>query len=818
MAQDTQLLDRMAFAEAESPFAETFGGHAPAAASESDSGASRFAAWSETVTPFAESAEGFAADSETDRLLAEALAELRDESFSEAVNMLAEETEQAVGERFAQETPANAAERGRVADAHLAPLRFEARQFLDRLEEGLTGMDLASLNEEQLDEVLGRFEAETGELTPAGEEFIGKIVRKAKQAVKFVANAAKKVAGPVMKVAGSLLGPVLSKLKGLINPLLQRVLSFAIGRLPAPLQPVARGLASKIKFESEGGDREEEGESAVSPANLSDLETVAEGFDEALAQVMAGENLEETQAEAFTGDQEAADGRELEQLAEARGALMDRFRAGEEEGLAPAIEQFVPALLGALRLGINLIGRPKVVGFLAKYLAQLIGRWVGPEMAGQLSSAIVDTGLRLISLEAEADEAGEAGREAAAPAALAAVVEDTVRRLAEQEEFVFENDELMQLAVSDAFGEAVATHFPARFVRPALQQAPSLGGTFVARRPRSLRTYRKYSRAPNVEITAQVADALPTFGGVTLGSVLRAAGVSFPLTARLHIYQAVPGTNAARVVRMDRPAMAGGRGFSPAATIHPLTPAAAGMLLREPRLGVRVPAPFLRSHRRVAVGQRFYHLEPMAGGGAMALPAGETGAAASARSRPSRAWTRIDLARARVLVGFYLSETEAQGLVAAVRDGRGTGPLLQALMALYRTVDPSATRGRGGGRVVREANEDFADFEEFEGLVGAARPMIPRAVKSLLRKRLRAWVLPALAKWVRENSEAFARAAAHPDPGVTIRVQLTGVPGLDLVRQVASGLKGGVSALGALRAIRGNPTIAFSVTPGRARA
>lgn len=817
MAQDTQLLDRATAAEVESPFAETFGEHAPAAASEADAGASRFAAWSETVTPFAESAEGLAADSETDRLLAEALAELRDEGFSEAVNLLAEETEQAVGERFTNETPANAAERERVADAHLAPLRFEARQFLDRLEAGLTGMDLASLNEEQLDEVLGRFEAETGELTPAGEEFIGKIVRKAKQAVKFVASAAKKVAAPIMKVAGGMLGPVLSKLKGLINPLLQRVLSFAIGRLPAPLQPVARSLASKIKFENEGVDREE-GESAVSPANLSDLETVAEMFDEALAQAMAGETLDETEREAFAGEPEAADGRELEQLAEARGALIDRFSAGEEEGLAPAIEQFVPALLGALRLGINLVGRPKVVGFLAKYLAQLIGRWVGPELAGQLSKAIVDTGLRLISLEAEADEAGEAGTNAAAPAALAAVVEDTVRRLAEQEEFVFENDELMQLAVADAFGEAVATHFPARFVRPGLQQAPSLGGTFVARRPRSLRTYRKYSRAPDVEITAQVADALPTFGGVTLGSVLRAAGVSFPLRARLHIYQAVPGTNAARVVRMDRPAMAGGRGFAPAATIHPLTPAAAGMLLREPRLGVRVPPPFLRSHRRMAVGQRFYHLEPLGSAGAMALPLGESGAAASARSRPSRAWTRIDLARARIVVGFYLSEAEAQGLVAAVRDGRGTGPLLQALMGLYRTVDPSATRGRGGGRVVREANEGFADFEEFEGLAGAAKPMIPRAVKSMLRKRLRAWLLPALAKWVGENSEAFARAAAHPDPGVTIRAQLTGVPGLDLVKQVASGLKGGVSALGALRALRGSPVIAFTVAPGRTRA
>ena len=81
---------------------------------------------------------------------------------------------------------------------------------------------------------------------------------------------------------------------------------------------------------------------------------------------------------------------------------------------APAIEQFVPALLGALRLGINLVGRPKVVGFLAKYLAQLISRWVGPQLSGPLSNAIVDTGLRLVTLEsremASAQRRGRPGR------------------------------------------------------------------------------------------------------------------------------------------------------------------------------------------------------------------------------------------------------------------------------------------------------------------------------------------------------------------------------------------------------------------------
>ena len=55
-----------------------------------------------------------------------------------------------------------------------------------------------------------------------------------------------------------------------------------------------------------------------------------------------------------------------------------------------------------------------------------------------------------------------------------------------------------------AFSEAVSSHFPGQFLRSDLQQAPSLGGTFVARQPRAVRTYSKYSRVPEVEITPQV--------------------------------------------------------------------------------------------------------------------------------------------------------------------------------------------------------------------------------------------------------------------------------------------------------------------------
>ena len=769
------------------------------------------AAFDERSSPFDETIGNPVNEAESDRLYAQAFAELRDEAFDEAVAFLAEETEQAVADRFADESPAHGAERERYAQAQLSAVRFEALQYLDALEAEVSGKDLESLTGEQLDEMLERFDPQHGELTPAGEEFIGSLVRKAKKVVKFVAKTAKTVGKTVGKVAGAVLGPILGKLRGLINPLLKRVLSIAIGRLPAPLQAAARKLASQITseaFEGEGPAFEamlHEGvslEGAVSPANLTDVEALAESFDAALAEAMVGDATGEFAGESLEEGEEESDagGRELERLAEARGVLIDSLRtAGDEEDMAPAVEQFVPALLGALRIGINLIGRPKVVRFLAGYLGQLIKRWVGPNLSGPLSNAIVDTGLRLVALEAEG-EAGELRTDEAAPIALATVVEDTVRRLAESESYILENEDLMQLAASNAFGAAVASHFPQRLVRPALRQAPSIGGTFVARRPRSVRSYRKYSRTPEVELTAQVADALPTFGGTTVGAVFRAAGATFPIRARMHIYQSAAGTTLPRMIRLDR-ANGGGRARAASSQVHPLTPEAAGLLLREPKLGVATAPAYLRSRNRIAVGQRFYLLEPIGAAGALAL----SGATATAGTRlsPSRTWTVVNLRRASITVGMYLSEADAQTAAEGVRQGRGSAALLQSLVGIYKAgAQTGASAPDGRLRVVREDSEDHEEF-------APSGPSLPPATVAALRRRLDAWVLPALANWTRDNAEAFARAAAHPDPGVTVRIRLTSVPGLDAIARGDTSIAPG--------ALRGTPSIAITVTSGRRR-
>jgi hypothetical protein len=804
--------ERESYPFGEGPFAE----YETEERVEQPSGEQGFLPWTENFSPFADGELPTGPTSEAEAVLAEAFAELRDEGFDESLGELVAETEDVVGARFSDESaPSAGPEKERLASAHLAPIQFDAEQYLDRLSEGLAGLDIESLDPAAFEEVLERFDPEGVAVSPAGEGFLGSLIDKAKRVAKVVINTAKKVGQVAGQLAGPLVTAALGRLKALIRPLLKRVLSFAIGRLPEPLRAPARLLATKITGEGEAeAEAEAENEDyASSPAQATDVESLAESFDAALAEATVTEATAtgvtavgldaSTEWETRAGDEPENEGspesRELEALAEARGKLIDTIQeARDGEDLTPAIEQFIPALLGALRVGINLVGRPRVVGFLARYLAQFIGKWVGPQLSGPLSKAIVDTGLRLVTLESgEADNDREA-----VPAMLAGTIEDTVRRLAENEDYVLEDESLSRLATADAFERAVATNFPHAFVRPRLQRAPSIGGRFVARRPRSARPYRRYNRTPEVEITAAIAERIHTFGGVTLAATLRAADVALPFRARVHIFEATVGTSLRRIAAIERGRNGVGRVSS--TQFHPLTPSVAGLLLREPGLGVKVPPAFLRSRQRVAAGARFYYLEPLTGG---PLPAG---AKAAERSVPSQGRILVDTGQGRIVVTLYFSETDAQRIAAGVRAGRAEAVLLPALTGVFDGATRAFGTATGRMRVVTAGESG-----------GAGNPLARLApvVVQALRRALRSWALPILADWTRARAAEFVQAAANPASGVTVTLTLAGVPGMNVVREALNGKldPAALQSLGSGAAFRGTPSGSVSVTAGKGR-
>jgi hypothetical protein len=808
--------------EAENPFA-AFGADTEWEGAPSDPRASEsFLAWSEAFTPFSETESFDGNETEQNQLAMEAIGELRDEGFDEALAELVSETEHAVEERFDSEQPGQyGAERERLAGAHLSGIGMEAELYLERLEQGLAGIDIQSLDEQQLDEVLESFDPELASLTPAGEEFLGGLIRKAKNAVKFVVRTASKVGSAVGGALGGLVGFVLRKLKGLVQPLLKRVLAFAIGRLPAPLRPAATALASKLQLEAEGEMELEE--FMATPASPTDTQALAESFDEAVAEAVtnATQNQEqESFAEREYQEYESegvGGGRELETLAEARAQLIDTLRNAQEgEDLTPAIEQFVPALLGALRIGISVVGRQKVVNFLAGYLAKLIGKWTGPKLAQPLSVAIVDAGLKLITLEqsAELERADEA-----APAVLAATIEDTVRRFAENEEYVYEDEDLLQLAAAEAFDYAVASNFPPRLVRTGLRQAAALDGSFVSRRIRSTHPYRKYSQIPEVELTQQIADALRSFGGRTIGAQIRAAGVTLPIRVRVHLYQATAGTTLPHLAAFERTVL-GNHGVRRSwEKFHPLTVEAAGLLFREPGLGVATSDRYLESRHRIAAGQRFYYLEPV--GRAVSLsPVAVASGSSRARAATSDLRTSapvgatsstvlLDLRGSNITVRLHISEADAQTLTKAIGAGHGKPAALALFAGAFRGIRLSTRHLSSRFNIQRESGES----EEF-----AAAPLrrLQPGVLSMVHRRVRAWLMRALATWTRTRLQEFVRAANDPATGVTVTVILRGVPGLPLVRNAIHGHLSpeALRSLLSGTAFRGSPAVEVHVAPG----
>ena len=830
-------------AELETPFAEAV------PTPEGQPEALGFLPWTETESPFSESSfgESFEAEGEQAQVVAEAFEAIRDEAFDEALAELVGETAEAADQRFAGEQPMQlAGQRFQLADAHLAPIGFEAEQCVQRFADHVQHLDVQGLAPEQLDEVLERFDPGPGTVTPAGEEFIGALIRKAKSVVKTVASAAGKIASVA-------LGPVLNKLKALVRPLLRRVLAMAIDRLPAALHEPARALARRFGVgEAESFDEAEleaeteeellsEGFTAT-PVTARDPESLAESFDAALAEsVVGGEAME--QGEAFGHDRERGGepeaGTQLEALAEARSTFMNQLQAaGDHENLGPAVEQFIPAILPALRLGLRLVGRPKVVNFLAGFLAKLIGQWVGPTLSKPLSQAIVDLGLRIIGLEQ--GQPGELEAEAV-PATLAATVEDTVRRVSEQPEHVFEDESLLQVAVAEAFEQAVAANFPSQLVRPDLRRAPTLGGSFVTRFARTPYAYKRYTRVPEVELTEQLAASMRTFRGATVAASLRAAGLSLPGRFRVRLYEAGPGTTLPRLAGLEHILGPSGRRGAYRG-LHPLTVANATALLREPGLGVDVPGRFLESRHRIGVGQRFFFLEPV-GQGPTTSAATAPGRAASScdPTEPSSCRIRIRLGRGEARVDMFFSEADAQRIAAAMtaRPAGGTAVLRAVLDALRSgsaavgRSDGAVQLGGGGvpggvavgsavGATLRPGREleDWLEAEPEWGQEsgwgqeswpgselearrtrgrwapspGAAsvrttpwsdgRPghhrrqrshRLPTSLRVALRRQIRAAAARALAEWSRTRAQEFAAAVQDAACGVTVTVMVHGL-------------------------------------------
>jgi len=672
--------------------------------------------------------------------------------------------------------------------------------MLEGMADQLANVDLASASDSEVNSLMEQFSVPSHDLSPAADQFLGGVLKKAR-----------KLASKVTSIMPHAI--IMKKLAKLVRPLLDRVLKTAIKRLPVSVRPMAQSLAKRFLGAALAGQpvgevNEEEELASIDPAQLE------EEFDTEIAgYVMDGESFENESAVEHALSEELSPRFDaLRNLSRARKRFAKRIVAVKpDDPVGPVVEEFVPAVLAALKLGVKIIGRPKVVSMLSGLVANFIKRYVGAEQAKALSRPLVDAGLKIVGLEV-----AEETDEEATGYAIGATVEDTISRLVQDApEAVWESEPLLQSYAMEAFQQAASAHFPDSHIRSELHESSKTSGIWVALpRGHAHKSYKKYSRVMDITITPQAANATTTFGGVSLRAFLvdrLGVKIERPIQARIHLFEAIPGTSLGLIALGERNVpLLGTAGRTGRSLIHPLTPEAASALLGEPGLARAVDQQFLARRGRITVGQRFYFLDVE---GARVRQARRATGSGMRPARSSQPKVVLDFPQREVRLFLYFSETDAQQVAAQLRRKASPAAVISLLKSLHETIIKRvlSTQPASLVKVIHEAAPT-------ENLSIPIASNVMKLVGSKLAGKMRNWLASVLGRELTQNYDRvagdFIGAAANDADGVTLQITFQAPP---LLEQIRRGLKGGLTAIPSLLGAIGKDklgTYRFEMRPG----
>ena len=753
-------------------------------------------------SPFLSVYESYDTEHQVDEPLREAYAtlvnDLYDEEFDDALFELLTAARGLHQDHLASGHSLEEADR--LVTQHFSQLAQEAESMLDTMTRELGSRDAVTIDRE-VDAFVESY-TPAASLEPEFQDFLGKLAKKIGKGVRSVARTA------VKSVAAVALGPALRTVRPLVRPLLNQVLQKAIGRLPQSVQPAARALAARLGLGPKPlppAPTAPEGPAVLEPAPATAPEPMpAAGVTEAAAaagsledagspvQPAAGADVPEMQlefdallAEALLADDEVAFELEIARaraasnghaapvftdLDQARERLVhDLENLKEGESAAPYIENFLPAVLPALRVALRLIGRPRVVSFLAGLLGKLISNLVGPQHAPALSRAIVDAGLKLMSLEAT-----DQGEDRIAASAVAATVEETLTRVASLPDHVLDDQELLEGFALEAFEQAAAANLPAVLSEGTYKKRPELleGGVNATwmmlplRRPR----YKRCSQTFTVKITPHMAEAVEGFENTPLSDYLQDQ-LGLPegedLEAEIHLFEVIPGGTAADIARHE--AETPGLGSADEATLsqfHPLTHEAAGVLLGRPGLGRKLR---LGSNvRTLAPGQRVFHVVTGRRPVTVATAFGRRRA-----RRLVRVNVTLDVPRDEARVSVFLSEVKAQRLAVRLRQQSHLGSMAVAFHKLLGRRLPFILHGKRPSRL-RIVHPAVAPGPASAPILD----VLPGTVPKVFIAKMQEWLTAAFAEFVKVQAAKFLTASEDPADGVTLQFTIERPPGL----------------------------------------
>jgi hypothetical protein len=716
------------------------------------------------------------------------LSELYDDEFDDAVVHLVNEASGLREVHFEGENAiASDYEVERFLDQHFSPLVRESEALFESVSRELGQRPSQWLSEAEIDDLIERREVSRG-LAPEFEEFLGKLGKVVAKVAKKGLQLAKKGIGAVAKFG---LGPILKKIGALVRPLLKRVIRKAMGKLPRELRPIAEKLGKQLSLLKELEEPAESGVGDIQSQFEREVAAVLFANDESEQNIALAKALNASQELEAYGLAEVDDARE-----KLTNSLLG-LKEGEDP--TPHIEGFIPAILPVLKVGIRIIGRKRVIGFLAKLLGKLIQKFVGPRYAPPLSRAIVDAGLKLIQLEATPEEEVRVAAEA-----VVGTVEETVQRIASLPAFVFEDQDLLEGFAIQAFEQAAAGNLPpvltdsAYELRPELGEGRALRGVWM-RRPRGRRKrYKKFSRAIPVRLTPYRFRELPVTDGMSLGEALEDEYALAPgeeVEGLVHLYELTAETQLSDIARLEAD-VPGLQGYDGHKQLHALTREAAELLLGEATVG-RDPD----SEEFGSAGQRYFYLE-IPGRARLGVPAGR---GQHQRRRRTGLKLVLDFPKNEVRASFFLGERRAQEMAVKLRQRSHTGAIVARLATVVqRGVRSALARGQRQLTVIHEGVR--------AGRTGGTPfERVPPAFTRLFERRLEEWILKGLAAQLKSRGEDFTQAANDTADGVTVTVTIPNPPGFPKLRQALSGRGGSLLSVN----LEGSPLVSVNFAPGQ---
>ena len=767
-----------------------------------------------------EFAEGSHQPSQNSEAFVQLLGELDDAEFSNSLYELASELEDtwlpkisnelAMGENYIPFATQHARE-------FMQPFQQELENTIEKVANHFSGNNLAEYSEAEIESFFTEIDSTTANFSPAQEQFFGSIISKIKSVVKTGVDLAKKGINAVGKILP--VGIILNKIKKLVKPLLEKVLKFAIGKLPKNLRPHAQTLAKKflnletsLSFESTGNDISSAGE----------LDAIQTELDSHIAQLLF--SPDEAETENLLMNYESSDetlersnsyetgGLSAPSLDDARRQFINELKDLQDgESPAPAIERFLPIAVMALRpvikMTISLIGRQKVINFLAGILANLVGKYVPANVAKPLAAKIIDVGMASIGFETHELNTPDLAYEA-----IANTREETVQTMGDMSETDMANQEAMTMQLLEAFESAAANNFPSEYIRPELRKSDKNGSWVLKPRNGSTYFYKKFTEVFNITISPQTAATVTTFRKLPLADFLRdklGLDPAKPIQAKLHLYEALGGTTLSKISKFENlPGLNATQPYS-WVQLHPLTKQAASLLIKEAGLGRKMNPKYLSRRHQTAIGQRFYYLEI---NGAR-LKIISKGIQQSDRRRASQsvpnsgdAQAVINFIKSEIKFNYYFSEESSLSVVEKLNKNDFLGAALIIRHAVRTVLNGILLKNVGNKvKIIHEAfpemylekmnvqPDQFSMSDAAKAIgglsLGAGTAMLKKIVENLTDK-LAEMAYQAVAGFFKSRAAEFKQAQAQPQDGVTVKIIWSNIPGLSGIRAVINAIAG----------------------------